>query len=1503
MSFNHNQNHNHSSNSSSSSSNNNNNSSSNNQNLESRHGHIPIPKNTLIDTEGLPEGLYSTEISRQHEFKSSDYQSSTDQNNNSTFDRNSSIINNSGNKPFISRQKSLRPTLITGFNNGYNFTNNFISSPVEHSLIQPSSLGNNRGIDTLDVPQLSTSIFDRSEANKSFGDSIQLDSGSVTESSFNTPITIINKNLQNLQRQIPDQNLYQASPLAEHSTAYNDINNLLTADNHNVTNYRTQPNSFNDSYIETAGLKQYPTESVISPLSGNSSGQKENSIAVALSGADTENNGDIDHLGRRRVSRKENEIQCSTLLERDFPAEILPFELLDKKDGDYFINSEKVSSLSNNNYGSLMGQNDMYSDIINPLQDQQVMRRMRTLNRQNAPKPHLHHDDNDSDKDQHQEKHTQKKRTRTYSESETANFSTVTGERLYDDDKHRPIYSLHDSHQRLQDDSIHSTRNNSSLHVNAKPSAFKDHRGPGIYRDLDIQSSSSVLVSPEMSSAGSSGNEESVQVPVNITLHGGTIVPDENYRPKFMPRHSYNKEFGLAKTHQISTSTLELLNPGSSTKSGVQSGQLLHPNVEIYHNYESILGCEDEYIPGLDFKTSISQWFDDGEDYNRTYKLQLIGSHVHDKRESLTPKIALVKSFENQDELTLEVPNHDHNPILTDAPHDYTFKEIEMQNESESLKPLSRHKTDGTGGPANDPFLVSSAYKSTNQNLLNYKKDILNFNDYDYNNLYGGHDKFQNVPQYILNQKKKALELILQSSHRKSITQTSELNRDTTERIPGSVPSSPVSLKTSATDSDKIFEIHAKFGERAHTKPKESSEIVVLDSAARNISSSALSRLNAYNSSSNASMLNLLSQGSPTALNISPNVPKGNVKLEYGTVIENSVPSSTSSSISVSSPLVINDLRNKLRNFATDKFSGDIRSKGFHFHDKTSTANIAEMEPKPQNVAVPEQEKVRAEVPSPSVSSIADTDIKVAVNSKFNNKEGDVKKVNYEQLIDKLPDDFLQLPFSKRRKILLELLPPNDEHNKIDSKLLLSLIKKRFTKKTDGDETPAKSSANTSTAAKFLSRVNKAPDAKRRNIDDRGSIVMNHELGKIIGYGSWGIVRECYSLDEADNTITVNSADGTHRLVRAIKIVKTKNEIVRRCFKKEIKIWKLLNHKRLLPLLFVKETSYAIFCITPRIYGGTLFDIVSNWGYYNDPNSPIAISKRLLLIRKFIWEILDGISYMHYNGIVHGDLKLENCLIDEIVNPVTNRIENHILICDFGMSCFYIDPERSRKNSLSSARSSFTRLSAFSQPTSSSFFNRGSSGSLPTKDALNIPKRPQIPKSSSSENLSVSFNKMHEIAFDKSLTHDDTPIGISSFGKNYGPAPTSTTLNLSPIIFNYIQNEQPSNDKTPLPHTHIGSLPYASPEILLPNPPPLGPMADIWAFGVLTYTMAVGKLPFQHNFEPRLRAMISRGKYDSQCLQVACGNDPKLIEIIKGCLTKEITSRWDLDKIVQTLEN
>lgn len=1479
-----------------SSSNNNGNLTTNNNNSTNNHNNLANDKSDLTNN------ITNDSNSRSHTRGTSSSSNSLLYMNNSSISRTS----------YKNKSKPIRPTLITG----YNFSNNFVESPTGMHFSAGSSHSASNG-------------------------------NLVTD----TPITQINKRIQVFQKNMANSNNSSSNNLNVLNASTNNLDdlnnanssfsNLLPLASRNITEYRTQPNSFNDSSLDIANLRStiLAGQDEFSKKSSNS-GQPlpiPDSLYDAIDDDDLDDEADNSkimftkkgHTNFRSRNIHSSHIKAidaataqsgpstnqeniidedsfsvgnrSTLLERDFPAEILPFELLDKKDGNYYINSDKVASLYyNDNYGSL--RNDIFDDIVNPLEDSRLIRvrtekKLSTHNNNSQistdkPESLLKLDNNQTPKP--------KMRPRTYSESETANFSTVTGERLYDDDKHRPFYSLHANHEKLQDDSIHSTKNNSSIsvHNNKKSSKSKSSGSDkllkekpeviqNIYNGLDISSQSDININSENINSSINLNnyqlvsnaEEQPTIPVNITLHGGTIVPDANYKPVFMPRTSYNKSLELSKTHQLATSTMALLNNTNNSR------LKLHPNVTIYHNFESLLGCEDEYISGLDFRTSIAQWFLDDRDYNRFYKLQVISSHIHDNSKDDEAKVLEtihslrhVKHTDgNHDELTAEMPNHDDDPHLSDAPHDYSYKEvIDSDNNSnlerKNLKELNDKKTLSSDTLSDNKYNVIQGSGSElsllrNQNLKNYSKNILNIHDSDYNNFTGGHSKLNEIPKFISNRQKTA-------------------NSDKNDRL----------KKVSPTRLDRPFESNMRNTALRIRLPRESpkkaySQEQPRKSLRKDMNTGIIAGSTKNHTKGlaigNADASPLPSVKVSTTEIISKPLShhrdddNGYANLEHGTVVvDNSLSSSTSSSAN-SSPLMLNELKRKLSSLVLpiNESNGKVRNIPTIFESKIEEVKQNKLE----EVFKPKIEKVVMEPDTVKEPGIGEKPVP-------NNKAEAGATVDYDEIISKLPENFVQLSFSKRRNILLELVPKNTKL--LDSKLLLQKIKQRFSKSAQQAVAFDKKANQPSAAALFLSRTTKAaakaaPTAKQ-NIDVKGSIVMNHELGKIIGYGSWGIVRECFSLNPEDHIDNENRSDGSHRLIRAIKIVKTKNELVRKCFQKEIRIWKLLNHKRLLPLLFVKETSYAIFCITPRIYGGTLFDIVSNWGEYNDPNSPIVISKRLLLIRKFAFEILDGLSYMHYNGIVHGDLKLENCLIDEIRNPMTKRVENHILVCDFGMSTFYIDPERTKNNLTSSARASYTMLNER---------NHVKSANKNTDE--NHPDRPLIPRSSSSDFLANKHTRLQKIVFDKSKTHDDTPMHISQ--RQYGPAPTSTSLNIMPIVFNYIQNDQPSNDKTPMPHTHIGSLPYASPEILLPNPPPLGPTADIWAFGVLLYTMIVGRLPFKHNFEPRLTAIIARGKYEVQSLQNAGGSDPALVEIVNGCLTKDITLRWDLEKIVETL--
>lgn len=103
-----------------------------------------------------------------------------------------------------------------------------------------------------------------------------------------------------------------------------------------------------------------------------------------------------------------------------------------------------------------------------------------------------------------------------------------------------------------------------------------------------------------------------------------------------------------------------------------------------------------------------------------------------------------------------------------------------------------------------------------------------------------------------------------------------------------------------------------------------------------------------------------------------------------------------------------------------------------------------------------------------------------------------------------------------------------------------------------------------------------------------------------------------------------------------------------------------------------------------------------------------------------------------------------------------------------------------------------------------------------------------------------------------------------------------------------------------------GSLEYASPELLHSSDGVISPSVDIWAFGVIVFSVIVGSRPFQDPFAPRIQSNIMNGNWNHS-LVVDGPHDKQVrrdredaLELIRGCLDMDTEARWTIHEVLSS---
>ena len=115
----------------------------------------------------------------------------------------------------------------------------------------------------------------------------------------------------------------------------------------------------------------------------------------------------------------------------------------------------------------------------------------------------------------------------------------------------------------------------------------------------------------------------------------------------------------------------------------------------------------------------------------------------------------------------------------------------------------------------------------------------------------------------------------------------------------------------------------------------------------------------------------------------------------------------------------------------------------------------------------------------------------------------------------------------------------------------------------------------------------------------------------------------------------------------------------------EIDILKHIDHKNIVKLIDVKETSQHYYLVTEYCNGKSLANCLEL--YQDKYNKPFTEE----IVQYLMKQIVSAIRYLHKNTILHRDLKLDNILVnfeDEKDRKSLNMLKSQVKLIDFGFA-------------------------------------------------------------------------------------------------------------------------------------------------------------------------------------------------------------------------------------------
>lgn len=162
-------------------------------------------------------------------------------------------------------------------------------------------------------------------------------------------------------------------------------------------------------------------------------------------------------------------------------------------------------------------------------------------------------------------------------------------------------------------------------------------------------------------------------------------------------------------------------------------------------------------------------------------------------------------------------------------------------------------------------------------------------------------------------------------------------------------------------------------------------------------------------------------------------------------------------------------------------------------------------------------------------------------------------------------------------------------------------------------------------------------------IEDDSMISENYKVGKKIGQGSFGKVYEA-----------THKSTGVKWAIKSINKEKAGSSALK-LVEREVSILKRVSHPHVITLNEVIESPKKMYLVMELCTGGELADVLKEKKYFSEVET-----------KQIMERLASGIAYLHKNGIVHRDMKLENVLMAESPDNPDDKL--HVKVTDFGLS-------------------------------------------------------------------------------------------------------------------------------------------------------------------------------------------------------------------------------------------